>query len=357
MEDVIDLYFGNSYSTGSNKQTDAISKRLAENRELLLNQYESGALELRFCEYKNKEEYVACSTNINDLNHNGSSEESDEESEDYYPAILFSTETIDYRLPGDFLLFYNLIHEYDMGSNDFRFVKNIYLDPGIVAAPVEACVNITPLSYTCDEWCVIAEDREKRILIHCNLSSKYYGRLLFHSARDGHGYMSSFYFADFLLIMTDILTKSNSQSIIDYFTHRFDCNQYFRERNNNIFPILSEFIMSDLCHIVLSYIYYEYIPLKKHYVVKTINWESGYMGSHEDHFENKYRTFEEALIDFEQQKKYYDRSSNIRSSNTQSSNTRSSNTQTNERQLYHHGVAIILKHYEKIIEEYNLIRC
>jgi hypothetical protein len=366
MEKIIDqfakLYFGNSCKVSNSNNLEYSLKKLVEKRDLLLNQYESGKIRLNYNEYKNKEDYMIHSTNKDFENDYDSNDESD----DVQPVILFSSEPIDYKLPGDFVLFYNRTHSlYNVGFNYFRFVKDIYLCLDIAADPIEACIDIDSLSYTCDEWCVIAEDKEGKILINCNPTSKHYGKLLFYSSRNDYGYISPFYFADFILIMIyeyDTLTKLIKtdkviSSIINYFAYddsikkfyeTFDCNVYFTKRNKNIFPVLNMFLLSDLCHIILDYIYYEYVPIKKQYVIKTVylllttTKHDHNICSHEHHDKDKFRSLEEARNEFERAKKCPE-------------NLRSATKSEDAQYIYENRVSIELRYRGKFIEK-NVIR-
>ena len=157
----------------------------------------------------------------------------------------------------------------------FRFVADIYPNPNILAQGLGKYID--PLSHTCDEWFVIAEEglsisNNDRLFINCNPMSAYYGKLLFYSPCDhGSGYVSPFYFDDFLSILIDkydVLTKINTKdnrrnyngsgvySIINFFAcnrkidvfyekfysnfnNKFNCNKYFSTHSKNVFDYIS----------------------------------------------------------------------------------------------------------------------
>jgi hypothetical protein len=219
------------------------------------------------------------------------------------PIILFAVKKIDYRLPESYKLFYeyvfglsNLTEVYIKRKN-FVFVSNLLINPEVVAYPSDAYID--PFSFTCDEWIVIVKDYDSidngqgRIFINCNPDGNFFGKLLFYSSNDeGSCYVSSFYFDEFLLIMIDLYDKmmkinttkindSNSDSdidididdlvdihsIVDYFSfsNNFDNNLFFKKRNDNIKPILNNFLLMSLCEIILEYGYYEYKPYTNNY--------------------------------------------------------------------------------------------
>lgn len=200
--------------------------------------------------------------------------------------ILFATEKINYKLPEEYALFYNRFFksskdpDIHLKSTGFAFIPSLIIQPEIVAYPCNAYID--PFSHTCDEWIVIAEDDYSidngcgRVFINCNPNGNYFGKLLFYSSSDdGCGYVSSFYFDDFLLILMDKFSKINfpqdsdpERSIVDYFSYfqgfndyeYFNNNEYFTKRNSAIMNIINKFLCTDLCKIILDYVYYEHRP-------------------------------------------------------------------------------------------------